>query len=93
MARLKKLIAAFLRNPAEVAISDVVRLLRAFGFSHRRGKGSHHFFWRGDIQVSIPTTHGKTVKGVYVRRVIALLNLEDKPDGQDEDNSEEGKGP
>ncbi len=80
-----------------MAFSDVERLLGAFGFSHRKGKGSHHFFWRGDLQISVATVHGTIVKRAYVRRIVALLNLEDWDDeentgkGEDEQNTSDSE--
>jgi len=93
VASLRKLVRRFLLDPPEVEFSDVQRLLRAFGFSHRRGKGSHHFFWRGDLRISVPLVHGRKVKRTYARRLVRLLKLEDWDEAQEEIGLDAREGP
>ncbi len=57
---------------------DVQTLLQRFGFTLARTSGSHHIFEYDDgerfQQVVVPL-HGRKVKKVYVRRVVAILDI------------------
>ena len=76
-SKLSKLIEQFLSNPAEVRFEEVQYVLEAFGFEEKRSKGSHHSFVDPQGRVLIvPKKSGKTVKIVYIKRVVELLNLE-----------------
>lgn len=78
MSRLRKLVEQFLREPPEVRFEDVYYLLVAFGFEEKRSRGSHHSFRNANgLKITVPKTGGKMVKGVYVKQLIALLNLEE----------------
>ncbi|AFZ35571.1 YcfA family protein [Stanieria cyanosphaera PCC 7437] len=82
MSKLKKLILQFLQKPPEVSFGDVVYVLKAFGFEEQRSKGSHHSFRDSQgRKITIPKKGGQKVKGVYVQKIVELLNLkEDKND-------------
>lgn len=78
MSKLEKLVQQFLKKPPEVRFEDVRYILEAFGFEEKRSKGSHHSFC--DLQgrtITVPKKGGQKVKGVYVQKVVELLNLED----------------
>lgn len=52
-------------------------LLTAFGFEEKRSKGSHHTFRNSEgLKITIPKKGGKMVKGIYVKQIVELLNLE-----------------
>jgi predicted RNA binding protein YcfA (HicA-like mRNA interferase family) len=81
MVKLAKLIEKFLRDPPEISYNDVYYLLTKFGFQEVSSKGSHHTF-RNEIgqKITIPKKGGKTVKRIYLKQIVALLNLEDLED-------------
>lgn len=56
MTRLEKLRERIERNPRHVRFEDLDRLLRAHGFEARQPRrgGSHYFYSRGAVYVSIP---------------------------------------
>ncbi|MBC5828914.1 MAG: type II toxin-antitoxin system HicA family toxin [Candidatus Eremiobacteraeota bacterium] len=54
------------------SFEDLENLLLAVGFSERRTTGSHIFFKRGTLAISIPKR--KPVKENYVEQVIALID-------------------
>jgi predicted RNA binding protein YcfA (HicA-like mRNA interferase family) len=78
MSRLSKVVKIFLKNPPEARFEDVQTVLKAFEYKEVRSEGSHHTFENepGD-KITIPKAGGKTVKRVYIKQVIKLLNLED----------------
>jgi predicted RNA binding protein YcfA (HicA-like mRNA interferase family) len=78
MSKLRKLIEQFLLNPSEVRFEDVCYILIAFGFEETRSKGSHHTFRNADgLNITVPKKGGQKVKGVYVKQIVLLLNLEE----------------
>ncbi|WP_017306220.1 type II toxin-antitoxin system HicA family toxin [Spirulina subsalsa] len=77
MSKLEKLIEQFLRDPPEILFNDVQYLLESFGFEQQHSKGSHHTFRNSDgLKITIPKKGGKMVKGIYVKQIVKLLNLE-----------------
>ena len=63
--------------PANARMRDVEALLRGFGFTLARTKGSHHIYeyddgeqWR---QIVIPL-HGRKVKEIYVKKVLEMID-------------------
>jgi len=76
VGKREKLIELFLRQPPEVRFADVRYLLDTFGYVEQRSKGSHHTFSdpNGKTLV-IPKVSGQKVKGIYVKRIIELLEL------------------
>ena len=82
MSKLGKPVLQFLKKPPEVNFDDVVYVLKAFGFEEKRSKGSHHSFRDSQgRKITIPKKGGKKVKGIYVQKIVELLNLkEDKND-------------
>ncbi len=89
MGKLDKLIDQFLGDPPEVAFSDVRYLLESFGFEEKRSRGSHHTFRNPEgLKITVPKKGGRMVKGVYVRQIIKLLNLENWEKSKDENPDE-----
>ena len=59
--------------------------MESFGFEERRSRGSHHTFLNPDgLKITVPKKGGRMVKGVYVRQIIKLLDLEDQEKSSDE---------
>lgn len=86
VGKLAKLIEKFLQEPPEIRFNDVYYVLTAFGFEERRSKGSHHTFRNSEgVKITVPKKGGKMVKGVYVKQIIELLNLEDWQDESADD--------
>lgn len=81
MGKLAKLIQKFLRDPPEISYDDVYYLLTNFGFQEASSKGSHHTFrnQNGD-KITVPKKGGKTVKRIYLKQIVSLLNLEEWQD-------------
>ena len=79
MSWFDKLVEQFLREPPEVLFTDVVKILKAFGYEERpSGGGSHRAFVKpGHPPKIVPTIKGRRVKRAYVRMIIENLNLED----------------
>ncbi|MFQ5860198.1 MAG: type II toxin-antitoxin system HicA family toxin [Dehalococcoidia bacterium] len=76
MARLERLVARFLAEPAEVSFRDVATLLRAFGYEERPTKSSHHVFVKPEIlPITVPTIGGRRVKRTYIWNIVELLGL------------------
>ena len=81
MGKLEKLVEQFLNKPPEVRFEDVRYLLEAFGFEEKRSKGSHHSFRDSQgRKITVPNKGGQKVKGVYVKQIVELLNLEEWSD-------------
>jgi predicted RNA binding protein YcfA (HicA-like mRNA interferase family) len=68
--------------PSEARLADVSRYLRAHGYTLARIAGSHHVFTKpGCLPISIPV-HKNKVKPVYVRKVKAICEGNDPPQGR-----------
>lgn len=63
--------------PKEMAYRDIVKVLEYEGWKLDRVKGSHHVFAKKEETI-IVVMHHSLVKSVYVKRVIEMLNLEEK---------------
>ena len=89
MGKLEKLIELFLRQPPEVRFADVRYLLEAFDYAEQRSKGSHHTFSDPNGKtIVIPKVSGQKVKGLYVKRIIELLQLDSMVSSDTEADSE-----
>jgi predicted RNA binding protein YcfA (HicA-like mRNA interferase family) len=77
MGRLEKLISQLRSEPPEASFSDIERLLNAFDFEEIRSRGSHHSFRHKDgRKITLPKSSGRTVKRVYIKKVLRLLGLD-----------------
>lgn len=72
MTRKIKQIDKIKANPKDVKFSDLVILLKEFGFDLKRIKGSHHVYNRDDVTFVVPV-HKNRIKEIYVRRVLSLI--------------------
>ena len=72
MSKREKLLEKLKQSPFNVSFADVQRLLESEEFFLDRIKGSHHIFRKGDIIFVLPV-HQNRVKGVYVKRVIEII--------------------
>lgn len=80
MASIDKLLERLARRPPEADFDDVRRLLEHFGWrqSPHHGQGTSHVtFTKPGVPdiVTIPTVHGRKVKGVYVARVCKIVGI------------------
>jgi predicted RNA binding protein YcfA (HicA-like mRNA interferase family) len=77
MTRREKLVAQIRKRPSEADFDDVRRVLEAFGWTLDRERGSHcHFVKEGEFPITVPKTHGRTVKRVYLELIIERLGLD-----------------
>ena len=78
MSRRKKLIEKIRARPVEAEYSDVERLMKDFGWTLDRTKGSHAIFTKpGWYPMSVPTKHARKVKRIYLDKICELLELDD----------------
>ncbi len=70
--RAQRLYEQVVKNRKNCSFEDLENLLLAVGFSERKTTGSHVFFKRGSLAISIPKR--KPVKENYVEQVIALID-------------------
>jgi predicted RNA binding protein YcfA (HicA-like mRNA interferase family) len=91
MSKRAKLLKKLRNNPKDARINDLDTLVGYFGFVLLRITGSHRIYqynFQGQIkQIAIPL-HGSSVKVVYVKRVIDIIDqitTEDDVDGSDND--------
>ena len=78
MSKLHKILNKFRQKPPEVNFSEVVYVLQAYGFEEKRIKGSHHSFRNSEgLKITIPKKGGQKVKGIYVQKLLKLLELEE----------------
>ncbi len=78
MSKLDKILKKFREKPPEVNFSEVVYVLKAYGFEEKRIKGSHHSFRNSQgLKITIPKKGGQRVKGIYVQKLLKLLELEE----------------
>jgi hypothetical protein len=97
MSGLEKLVEKFVKKPETVtSISQVRRLLKAFGYLEGRNPGSECIFHKkGSHPINVPTIKGRGVKSFYVKKITKYLNLEEwlelqKGERRNE-NGEEGR--
>ena len=74
MDRLR-LRARIAQRPNAVRYSELERLLEAYGWIARRGKGSHRVFTRQSQSLTVPYRRGHVLP-VYVRQVLAVCKEE-----------------
>jgi len=72
----KKLLEKVLKNPYEVRISEMSKLLEAFGFVLKRIEGSHHIYKHSNVPylINIQNRKGK-VKSYQVNQFISIINV------------------
>jgi predicted RNA binding protein YcfA (HicA-like mRNA interferase family) len=80
MTQREKLRRRIEQNPRAVRFADLDRLLQACGFAKRPGKGSHHFYWRGEQRLVVPYRR-PYVLPVYVK--LALKAIDRAEEGND----------
>ncbi len=75
--KAERLLKKLKQSPNNVTFADIRKLLEESGFSLDRVSGSHHMFRRDDIVFAIPV-HRNRVKVVYVKRVIEIIENNDR---------------
>ena len=56
---------------------DVRALLEAFGWTERKGKGSHSVFTKeGERSITVPTISGRKIKRYIIDQIIERLGLD-----------------
>ena len=77
MKKVEKIIQKMLNKPREMRFEEVKKVLLYEGWALDKIKGSHHIFIKDDLTLVIPMHHG-LVKGVYIKRAVIELELEEK---------------
>ena len=75
--RKLKLLQRLKNNPKSATFDDVRRLLLQAGYNLDRVTGSHHVSKRAETIFVIPV-HANRVKSIYVKRVIKLIETNEK---------------
>jgi predicted RNA binding protein YcfA (HicA-like mRNA interferase family) len=66
MTQNEKLLAKFLENPTALRFAQIEKILLRFGFSRRKGKGSHQNFTHQSLQIFlIFPVHNGDCKNCY----------------------------
>jgi predicted RNA binding protein YcfA (HicA-like mRNA interferase family) len=69
--RVRRLYEQVVNNRKSCSFEDLERLLVALDFVERKTSGSHVFFKRGSLAISIPKR--KPVKETYVEQALELI--------------------
>ena len=78
MTQLEKAIARLRERSGEARIDDVRRVLAALGYQEVRQHGSHiTFVHPRRRRFTVPVSHGKAVKRVYVVQVLEEVDLDE----------------
>lgn len=79
MSRRERLIKKVCGLPPEADANDVVALLEELGWAFDRQRGSHMIFIKQDEDLlSIPLVSGRRVKRIYLKKICALLDVDDE---------------
>ncbi|MCX6841572.1 MAG: type II toxin-antitoxin system HicA family toxin [candidate division WOR-3 bacterium] len=76
MPRIEKLIARLRSKPPDMAGSEVRSVLRHFGWTLRRTRGSHEG-WGDNGRRLVLARHGKAHKRPYLADIVKMLGLEE----------------
>ncbi|NOX89102.1 MAG: type II toxin-antitoxin system HicA family toxin [Calditrichaeota bacterium] len=85
MSKIEKILKKWESKPTEVSKDEVVNVLERFGFELDLKRGSHivvrhlklidqpNFGSMGEF--TIPSKHGRTVKGVYLKKILIAIKI------------------
>lgn len=81
LGKYEKIYKKIMEDPihADLTIDEVKKLLSRYGFEHRNKGTSHNIFTHPKYNgiITIPTKHGRHVKGAYIKMVReALIELD-----------------
>ena len=78
VTRRDKLIDRIRARPPEADFDDVDTLMKAFGWTIGRERGSHVIFVKpGERPITVPKLGGKRVKRVYLDQLCERLGLDE----------------
>jgi predicted RNA binding protein YcfA (HicA-like mRNA interferase family) len=77
MSKRDKLLKSLKNSPNNASFADIRQLLELEGYMLDRITGSHYIFKRNETIFVIPV-HNKRVKAIYVRRVLELIEGDQK---------------
>ncbi len=78
MTKREKLVDRIRARPPEADFDDVWTLMKAYGWTIGRERGSHVTFVKpGERSITVPKHGGKKVKRVYLDQLCELLGLDD----------------
>lgn len=79
MTRLQKLIERLKARPPELDHADLATILKAFGWTLVRQRGSHVVYKKvGERAISIPLKSGRKVRRAYLDMICRQLGLDDE---------------
>ena len=83
MTKLEKLRKRIEEGPKQVRFESLDRLLRAYGFEvrHPRRGGSHHYYSKGRIRISVPKRQPHVLP-VYVRLALKAIDQAKEEKGE-----------
>ena len=82
MTQREKLRRSVEQNLKAVRSEDLDRLLQAYGFARRSGKGSHHFYWRGEHRLVIPYRRPHLLP-MYVKLALEAIDRAEQENDHD----------
>lgn len=86
MSKREKLVQRIRQNPKNVSFEDLDKLMSACGYTRSQpGGGSSHLVYRKPGQTPLTIPKHKPVKEVYVKKVLAILDEQEDPSGDGDD--------
>lgn len=76
MTKLDKLVERIRRRPSEARFRDVQKVLEAYGWTHKRTRGSHVSFKKSGERTLVIPVHNDTVERVYLDLICNRLSLD-----------------
>ena len=78
MTKLAKLVDRIRARPPEADFDDVWTLMKAYGWTIGRERGSHVTFVKpGERAITVPKAGGRKVKRVYLDQLCEILGLDE----------------
>ena len=79
MNQREKLLAKAKRTPDKLTFDELERLLKSKGWTFARQKGSHRIWISPENELVPIQSFGKTAKSYQVRRILFIMEREEKP--------------
>ena len=85
MSKIDKILKKWESKPTEVSKEEVITILKRFGFDLEFKRGSHIIVSHSKLinqpdfgslgEFTIPTKHGRSIKGVYLKRILIAIEI------------------
>lgn len=81
LGKFEKTYQKIMEDPlhADMDINEIINFLKRMGFTHRNNGTSHNIFTHPAYEgiLTIPTKHGRQVKGIYIKSIReALIDID-----------------